>query len=106
MCCLDLDLDSSLTKDLVRVPAALREVPVIMRPGDCLFFPGSIIHGSYPNRSATRFRRSFICHYVGTSAEELARFYKPLYTFAGEPVTRVAEATGGGPGGVEAQGPH
>jgi hypothetical protein len=65
-----------------------------------------MIHGSYANRSADRFRRCFIGHYVGRSAESLSSFYHPLLTREGEEVGR-APATGGGPcGSPEAMGPH
>lgn len=58
-------------------------VPVDMGPGDILFFPGRLIHGSLPNRSADRWRRSFICHYVPASAAECARWYQPLLDSTG-----------------------
>lgn len=38
-------------------------VAVPMQSGDVLFFHGHILHRSYPNRTADRFRRSFVCHY-------------------------------------------
>ena len=72
-----------------------------------LLFIGNLIHGSYPNRSATRFRRSFIGHYVGQSAEQVARFYKPLYRRDGTEVVIPDSPADGGPcGGPEAKGPH
>ncbi|HEX5415735.1 MAG TPA: phytanoyl-CoA dioxygenase family protein, partial [Chloroflexota bacterium] len=78
----------------------------VMKAGDVLFFGGNLIHGSYPNQSATRFRRAFISHYVGTSAQEVARFYKPLYRRDGTEV-QLSDATSGGPcGDVVAKGPH
>ena len=89
----------SFTKELVPVPEGLQPVPVDLDAGDVLFFGGNLIHGSEPNRSPDRFRRSFICHYVGASSEEIARSYKPLYRFD---ATRfdIATATGGGPCGT------
>jgi len=45
--------------------AAAAEVGLDMQPGDALFFHGKLIHGSHPNTSANRWRRSFSCHYVG-----------------------------------------
>jgi hypothetical protein len=102
----EADLSVSFTKHYVPVPKGLREVPVDLAAGDVLFFGGNLIHGSQPNRARDRFRRSFICHYIGRSAEEISRYYKPLYRFDGTEVT-VADATGGGPcGEVEAKGPH
>jgi ectoine hydroxylase-related dioxygenase (phytanoyl-CoA dioxygenase family) len=47
-----------------------REVGVDMEPGDVLFFSGLTVHGSHPNTTADRFRRSFICHFVGEHARD------------------------------------
>lgn len=38
-------------------------VPVVLEPGDVLFFHSHLLHRSYPNRTADRFRRSYVCHY-------------------------------------------
>ena len=96
----------SFTKDFVPVPEGLQEVPVDLDPGDVLFFGGNLIHGSQPNRTKDRFRRSFICHYVGASSQEIARHYKPMYYFDGTEVL-IPDATGGGPcGELQASGPH
>jgi phytanoyl-CoA hydroxylase len=103
----EADPTISFTKHFVPVPKGLEEVPIRMRAGDVLFFGGNLIHGSYPNRSATRFRRSFIGHYVGQSAEQVARFYKPLYRRDGTEVVIPDSPADGGPcGGPEAKGPH
>lgn len=102
----EADLSVSFTQHFVPVPAGLQEVPVVLDAGDVLFFGGNLIHGSQPNRSENRFRRSFICHYIGASSQEIARYYKPLYWFDGTEV-EVAEATGGGPcGDVQPKGHH
>ena len=85
------------TGNRVHVPEGLTEEPAIMSAGDCLFFNGSLIHGSYPNRSADRFRRAFICHYAPASCEEASSFYR-LYRFDGTEVKRKI-AEGGGPCG-------
>jgi ectoine hydroxylase-related dioxygenase (phytanoyl-CoA dioxygenase family) len=92
--------DSSLyfTMDHVDVPEGMSVEPVVMEPGDVLFFNGSLIHGSYPNTSS-RFRRAFICHYVPAGAAEVSSGYRPLLRFNGEEV-EMAGATGGGPCGV------
>ena len=84
---------------------ACAAVGVDMAPGDVLFFNGSLVHGSGPNRSVDRFRRSFICHYVGRSAERMSRWYRPILTMSGDEVT-IDDNTGGGPCGTEAAGPH
>ena len=41
-----------------------REVVVRADPGDVVFFGGHILHRSFANRSAHRFRRSFVSHYA------------------------------------------
>lgn len=99
------DSTVSFTTELVRPPEGLTETPVNLAPGDLLFFNGSLIHGSYPNRSRDRFRRAFICHYIGVSANELSHYYFPLHDMQGRVVERKA-TTDGGPCGSEARGPH
>jgi hypothetical protein len=66
-----------------------------MRAGDTLFFNGSMIHGSGPNHSKDRFRRSFICHYVPRSTQRISKFYLPLLAPNGDEVMIEAN-TGGG----------
>lgn len=61
-----------------------------MNPGDVLFFNGSLVHGSQPNRSADGFRRSLICHYIGRSAQRIGRWY-PTLSMTGDRV-RLPEA--------------
>jgi phytanoyl-CoA hydroxylase len=89
----------SFTSEFVPVPKGLKAELVRMKAGDVLFFNGSLIHGSGPNRSATRFRRSFICHYVAGSTERISKFYNPLVTMDGEDLS-MAPAIGGGPCGT------
>ena len=93
------DTTSSFTGDFVAVPPGLQEKVVVLQAGDVLFFNGSVIHGSYPNRSLDRFRRAFICHYVPAGSREVSRWYRPLYRFDGAEVA-IAEAAGGGPCGL------
>jgi hypothetical protein len=70
-----------------------------MRAGDVLFFHGSLVHGSLPNTSTDRFRRSLILHFVPQASVEISRFYLPLVDpLTGADVT-IDEATGGGPCG-------
>jgi hypothetical protein len=101
----EADLAVSFTRDYVPVPPGLEAVPVDMQPGDVLFFNGSLVHGSHPNRTADRFRRSFIGHYIGRSSERLSAWYRPILTMHGDEVA-IAENTAGGPCGTEASGPH
>jgi ectoine hydroxylase-related dioxygenase (phytanoyl-CoA dioxygenase family) len=95
----EADEELSFVREYVPPPPGLAVVPVDMAPGDVLFFNGSLVHGSGPNRSADRFRRSFIGHYVGRSAHHIGRHY-PTLTMGGEPVT-LAESEGAGPCGTE-----
>lgn len=102
----EADLGASFTRQFVPPPPGLAAVPVTMGPGDVLFFNGSLVHGSQPNRTADRFRRSFICHYIPRSARLVSKFYRPILTMAGDEV-ELAENTGGGPcGSDEPAGPH
>jgi hypothetical protein len=70
-------------------------VPCQMKAGDTLFFNGSSLHGSGPNRSKDRFRRSLICHYVPQATQRISRHYLPLLTPEGQDVIIEAN-TGGG----------
>ena len=101
----EADSDVSFTRDYVPVPEGLESVPVVMQPGDVLFFNGQLVHGSQPNSSKDRFRRSFICHYVGRASARISRWYRPILTMDGEEVT-IEESTGGGPCGTEDPGVH
>jgi ectoine hydroxylase-related dioxygenase (phytanoyl-CoA dioxygenase family) len=93
------DATKFFTTEHVSPPAGLKEVPVNLKAGDVLFFNGSTIHGSPPNRSETRFRRALICHYVGESSRELSPWYRKPMSFDHR-VHEIPEATGGGPCGT------
>ena len=80
------DFSESFAAEEVDLPAGMNPIPAAMNPGDCLFFNGSLIHGSYSNKSKNRFRRSFICHYLGESSQQISRGYFPLYRFDGTPI--------------------
>jgi ectoine hydroxylase-related dioxygenase (phytanoyl-CoA dioxygenase family) len=69
-----------------------------MEPGDVLFFHGSLIHGSMPNRSVDRFRRALIGHYICGDAQQVAAYYHPALRMDGTPV-ELAASPGGGPCG-------
>ena len=101
----EADASVSFTREYVPVPAGLSAVPVEMTAGDVLFFNGSLVHGSEPNTTRDRFRRSFICHYIGRSSERMSHWYRPILTFDGQEV-RIEENMDGGPCGNEAFGPH
>ncbi|MCW8132428.1 MAG: phytanoyl-CoA dioxygenase family protein [Planctomycetota bacterium] len=65
------DLSKSFTSGESVIPEGLKEVGVDMKAGDVLFFGGFIIHGSYPNTTTDRFRRTFIVHYYAEHTREL-----------------------------------
>ncbi len=93
------DTGESFTDDLVHVPDDLQPEPVEMDAGDVMFFNGQLVHGSFPNRSKTRFRRSLIGHYIAGNAQQVARFYERALRMDGSEV-KIEEAPGGGPCGV------
>lgn len=97
----------SFTTDYVPVPVGMEAIHADMKAGDVLFFNGSVIHGSTPNTSKTRFRRSLIAHYVPRHSQELAHWYQSPMTFDGE-VVPIPAAEGGGPCGTfqGAMAPH
>jgi phytanoyl-CoA hydroxylase len=98
----DADPSLSFTREIVRVPSG--RVQALLEPGDVLFFGGSIVHGSGPNRS-DRFRRSLIMHYVPERCQSVAGYYFPLLDTRGNAVARNV-SLGGGPCGAEITAPH
>jgi ectoine hydroxylase-related dioxygenase (phytanoyl-CoA dioxygenase family) len=80
-------------------PRGTKPVPVPVKRGQTLFFGGNLIHGSGPNRSKDRCRRTFIGHYVDEATESLAEFYHPILNRRGETVSHVEVHAGGGPCG-------
>lgn len=92
------DRGESYTTHFVPVPKGLKPQIVNMKAGDTLFFNGSLIHGSGPNRSKTRFRRSFICHYTGSDVRKISGGYHPLTRMDGTSY-EVTPQTSGGPCG-------
>lgn len=92
------DRNESYTSHFVPVPKGLKPQLVEMKAGDTLFFNGSIIHGSGPNRSKTRFRRSFISHYAAGNVEKISGGYRPLIRVDGTEYD-VTPQTSGGPCG-------
>jgi len=101
------DAGQFFTTEHVEPPPGLSPRLVPMCAGDVLFFNGNVIHGSYPNRSQTRFRRSFICHYVPAGTAELSKWYRDPMRFDGT-VHDIAPNNDGGPCGTarEAKVPH
>lgn len=99
LCLVDADTTQSFSSKQVPIPPDTAPVPVIMKAGDVLFFNGQVIHGSYPNTSTDRFRRSLIAHYVVGEAEKVDKFYHPVLTFDGDEVV-LGDSDTGGPCGI------
>jgi len=85
-------------------PEGCRPVTVPVRRGQTMVFGGNLIHGSGPNRSKNRWRRTFIGHYADEATESLARFYHPIHDRYGNVMTKIEEHSGGGPCGDGWQG--
>lgn len=99
LCTQAADTVASFTDVTVPVPPDMPVTPVRMEPGDVLFFNGSLIHGSYPNRSTDRFRRALIGHYIAGEAEKVGGYYHPVLRMDGSEV-KLGVSPDGGPCGV------
>jgi phytanoyl-CoA hydroxylase len=86
LCTQTADTTVSFTDVTVPLPPGQAARPVLMQPGDVLFFNGSIVHGSYPNTTADRFRRSLVAHYIEGDSEKVSRGYQPAYRMDGTPL--------------------
>lgn len=92
----EADSDESFTVDYVKPPPGHEPVKLWLEPGDVLFFTGSVVHGSQPNRTKDQWRRSFISHYLPTAATHIGRWYTPyMFDFDGNPATREHNGWGG-----------
>ena len=87
--------DTNITK----FPRDTKPVAVPVPRGSTMFFSGNLIHGSGPNRTKDRSRRTFIGHYIDEASDQVASFYHPVLNMQGEVVSDVAVAGGGGPCG-------
>lgn len=99
LCHIPADTSLSFTDQTIPVPKGYAPVDAVMTAGDVLFFHGSLIHGSGPNVSATRFRRALIAHYVSGDARQASHFYHPLLRFDGS-VADLTDSPEGGACGV------
>ena len=93
------DPDTSFTVDYVAPPPGTEPLQLELKSGDVLFFNGSIIHGSTPNVSESRFRRSLICHYIPLNSIVGKSYVRDPRTFDGKIVT-VEETEDHGPCGT------
>jgi phytanoyl-CoA hydroxylase len=99
LCTIPADETQSFTANTVPVPADKTALPMVMQAGDVLFFNGSLVHGSMPNSTEDRFRRSLIGHYIVGEAEMVGRWYHPVLRFDGSDVT-LGTSPGSTPCGV------
>lgn len=95
LCTVPADTTQSFTDVTVPVPEGMQVEPIIMKAGDVLFFNGQLIHGSFPNSSTNRFRRSLIGHYIVGEAEKVAKYYHPVLRMDGTEVTLGVSKSGG-----------
>jgi ectoine hydroxylase-related dioxygenase (phytanoyl-CoA dioxygenase family) len=99
LCTVKADTSQSFTDVTVPVPAGTPVQSMVMAPGDILFFNGQVVHGSGPNRSQQRFRRSLIGHYIAGEASQVAQFYHPALRMDGS-VIELETAQSGGSCGI------
>ena len=99
LCPVEADVSASFTNVTVPIPDSMVAVPVIMDAGDVLFFNGSLVHGSFPNTSKDRFRRSLIGHYIETRAEQVSKYDQPVLRMDGS-AYEINGIEAGGPCGV------
>jgi ectoine hydroxylase-related dioxygenase (phytanoyl-CoA dioxygenase family) len=78
LCPQGADPTKSFTDVTVELPPGVQAAPILMDEGDVLFFTGSVIHGSLPNTTTDRFRRSLIGHYVCERTEYLTPYDQPV----------------------------
>jgi phytanoyl-CoA hydroxylase len=89
--------DTSQSFSDVTVPLAegMQSAPMVMKAGDVLFFNGQLVHGSFPNTTKDRFRRSLIGHYIVAEAQKVAEFYHPVLRMDGSEVRLEVSERGG-----------
>jgi ectoine hydroxylase-related dioxygenase (phytanoyl-CoA dioxygenase family) len=95
LCTERADTSKSFTNVTVPLPEGTPVEPVIMDAGDVMFFNGSLVHGSFPNTTADRFRRSLIGHYVEGNAEQVSSFYSDALRMDGTPIHIEGGSDGG-----------
>ena len=99
LCTQKADVQQSFSPVTVPLPEDQDVVSIVMEPGDVLFFNGSVVHGSGPNYSDERFRRSLIGHYIAGEAHQVAEFYHPALRMDGS-IVDLEVSQGGGACGI------
>jgi hypothetical protein len=100
LCPTDADPEQSFTRESLPVPEDAPQVPVELQPGDVLFFNGSLVHGSMPNRTSDRFRRSLIAHFIEERATSSVDWIQPVLHPDGRELWLDEQDAGGGPCGT------
>ncbi len=95
LCTVKADTTQSFTDVTVPLGEGMHSVPVVMKAGDVLFFNGQLVHGSLPNSSQDRFRRSLVGHYIVGDAQKVSEFYHPALRMDGTPVELDSSERGG-----------
>jgi len=95
LCTETADTSISFTNTTVPLPEGTPVAPVIMDAGDVMFFNGSLVHGSFPNSTTDRFRRSLIGHYVEGNVEQVSSFYSDALRMDGTPIQLPGGSEGG-----------
>jgi phytanoyl-CoA hydroxylase len=99
LCTVKADTTQSFTDVTVPIPTGTTANPMIMAPGDVLFFNGQVVHGSGPNHSTYRFRRALIGHYIAGEAQKVAQYYHPALRMDGSAI-ELETSQGGGSCGI------
>ena len=102
----EADTELSFSNEAVQLPPDMIPEQTIMEPGDAIFFHGNIVHGSDPNRTTDRFRRSLIFHYIPKSSTRVSKYYMPLLDPNGTELFVTESAGGGVCGEGWVAGPH
>lgn len=89
------DTSQSFTDVTVPLAEGMQANPMLMKAGDVLFFNGQIVHGSFPNVTTDRFRRSLIGHYIVAEAQKVAEYYHPVLRMDGSEVSLEVSERGG-----------
>ena len=95
LCLTEADTEQSFTDVTVSLPEGAEARPVPLKAGDVLFFNGQIVHGSLPNTTTDRFRRSLIGHYIVGDAEKVYQWYHPVLRMDGSTVELGTSELGG-----------
>jgi hypothetical protein len=100
LCPTPADPELSFTQESLPLPDDVAQLPVELRAGDVLFFNGSLVHGSMPNVTADRFRRSLIAHFIEERATGSVEWIQPVLRPDGRELWLDERDHGGGPCGT------